>query len=168
MVVDNHINVVIDSGLNNNIHETFIVFFIGEIVACAPVSIHTHRSTNQLNILITDKLVHMFGSPERSAHIACDTPEKAHALHSHFGSIGNTLASTINLSLAVGVFTSLQLTVLAHRANATKRKGNKAHSENAQAQHLCAKIDCHTSSFYQFFADKFRLMDPFFHVISST
>lgn len=68
------------------------------------------------------------------------TPVEAHAFHLDFGSIGNALTRAVNLSLVSGIFSSLQLTVLAHRTYAVrgKRSGKKTRSENAQAKNFNA------------------------------
>ena len=99
VVVDNHVDVVVDGRLHHRIHQALVVAFLGEIVAGTPVLVHAHRRTDYLDILILHEPVHDIGSPEWRAHVARDTPKEAHALHSDFVAVGNALAGTINLAL---------------------------------------------------------------------
>ena len=52
MVVDNHVDVVIDSGLDHRIHQALVVIHFREVVAIAPVLVDTHGSADNLNFLV--------------------------------------------------------------------------------------------------------------------
>ena len=117
MVVDNHIDIVVDSRLHHGIHESLVIAFISKVIARIPVFIDTHRGANQLDVLVLDKLVYVISRPERSANIARNAPEKAHALHDHFVAVRHSLAGTVNLTFAAGVLASHQLTIGAYRAH---------------------------------------------------
>ena len=150
MVVDNHIDVVCNRSLNHSIHHLLIAILLVscKVVSAAPLFIDPHRGANQLNPLFFDKTRYIISGPKRSAHITCNAPEKAHALHDYFGTISNTLTGTVNLPLAVRILASLQLTILAYRTDPVCRESRRKQPQGKyrKSKPFSAEFEFHTSS----------------------
>ena len=103
MIVDNHVDIVVNSRLNHGVHQTLVLVHVAKVVPATPILIHTHGCADNLDILLFYQAIHNAGCPERGTHVAGNAPEKAHALHGHFGTTLNALAGTVNLSLTAGL-----------------------------------------------------------------
>ena len=119
MVVDNHVDVVIDGRLYHGIHHALILALVRKIVTTAPVLVHAHSSTDNLDVLSLDKSSNRARIPEVT-HIASNAPEQAHALHLDFATALDALATAINTALTCGVFASHKLPILTYRSDTTK------------------------------------------------
>ena len=136
MVVDNHVDIVVDGGLHHSVHQALVVAFLGEVVAGAPVLVHAHRRTDNLDVLLLHEPAHDIGCPERRTDIARNAPEEAHALYRNFVTAGNALAGTVNLALSAGILARLELSVLAYGPHAPERHDRKGgHQQQREFLH---------------------------------
>ena len=121
MVVDNHVDIVVDGCLHHRIHQALVITFLGKVVTGTPVLVNTHRRTDNLNVLLLHEPAHDIGCPERRTDITRNAPEEAHTLYRDFVTAGNALAGTVNLALAAGILACLKLAILAYRPHAPER-----------------------------------------------
>ena len=137
MVVDNHVDVILDSRLDRLVKHVLVVLglTIHKVMAIAPsLQIHRHGGTDYLNALPAYfSRNHIVFPVTLISRIL--TPEKAHALYLDLVSAGAVCGATpVNAALVLSILARHQLAVLAYRPCARRRDVSVRGGEDAQGK----------------------------------